>query len=433
MSLLQLMTVGRKRAPALEWNADQAEAIRKINAFIADEGAREIGIFGAAGTGKTSVVGFALANVRQRVAFCAPTHKAAGILASKAPPWIPCYTVHKILGCKKRYDEENGEILFLPDPSSSLIDQYDVIVIDECSMIGETIHGWIIEAAARTGVKIVWLGDPYQLPPVKDGLKAPAFGVKRYHELTVIMRHTGIIQTLCDEVREAIIARTPAPVVTRDRVGYDGHGEIKRYPNSEEGIAAFLGYYMEDPKTAKALAFKNDDVDFLNGYLRRMIYGDEADTPFLVGERLVLVDTYESPTVGGVYHSGAELTLHEAEQTIEKGLKCWRLQVETDYGAEFEAFAFGSKAEHVAGARMIGRLRQDGKDGLGWRPYFDAVETFARVRPGYATTIHKSQGSTYDRVFILQSELLTLTWDRDLLSRLLYVAFSRARREICVV
>jgi len=433
MSLFSLIDKPRARtAPAVELNDDQQKSVEKINRFLNDQKARYFGLFGAAGTGKTTAIGQALYDYHKEIAFTAPTHKATGILASKAPSWIDCYTIHKLLGCKKHYDKENGNIEFRPSQSGELIGDYPVVVVDECSMIGETMWSWIEDAAERNGTKVIFLGDPYQLPPVNDGDYSPTFDIdeKMCHELTKIMRHQGVIQRTCDKVREAIIKGVRPPFAEEAK---DDHGEIIKHRNSESGLAAFFERFLEHVDESKILAFKNDDVDFCNGYVRKMLYGDKAEKePYIPGERLVLAETYESPTVGGVYHTGTECTLVDAEQENRLGLACWRLYLETDYGAGFEAFAFGSKNERAKYRRKIGRLKQDGKDGLGWRPYFEHKETFARVRPGYATTCHKSQGSTFDRVFLLQSELVGL-WDASLLARLLYVSYSRARKEIVLV
>ena len=100
-------------------------------------------------------------------------------------------------------------------------------------------------------------------------------------------------------------------------------------------------------------------------------------------------------------------------------------------GAGFEAFVFGSKDQRRAFMEKIKDLKA--KSGSGsWRGYFAVKEAFARVRPGYATTIHRAQGSTFDRVFLLQSGLVVL-WDQELLARLLYVAYSRAKEEIVLL
>ncbi len=56
---------------------------------------------------------------------------------------------------------------------------------------------------------------------------------------------------------------------------------------------------------------------------------------------------------------------------------------------------------------------------------------YLRARPGYATTVHKSQGSTWSDVYVLQSDICRndKPFERN---RLLYVAYSRAARRLVV-
>jgi ATP-dependent exoDNAse (exonuclease V) alpha subunit len=51
------------------------------------------------------------------------------------------------------------------------------------------------------------------------------------------------------------------------------------------------------------------------------------------------------------------------------------------------------------------------------------------LRAAYAQTINKSQGSTYDRVFIDLDDLARCS-SGDQLARMLYVGFSRARHQV---
>ena len=51
------------------------------------------------------------------------------------------------------------------------------------------------------------------------------------------------------------------------------------------------------------------------------------------------------------------------------------------------------------------------------------------LRPEDASTVHKSQGSTFDTVFIDLSDLSTCR-QPDMAARLLYVAFTRARNRV---
>jgi ATP-dependent exoDNAse (exonuclease V) alpha subunit len=57
------------------------------------------------------------------------------------------------------------------------------------------------------------------------------------------------------------------------------------------------------------------------------------------------------------------------------------------------------------------------------------VENWIDLRAAYAQTVNKSQGSTYDRVFIDLDDIRRCN-SGDQIARMLYVAVSRAREQV---
>jgi hypothetical protein len=64
-----------------------------------------------------------------------------------------------------------------------------------------------------------------------------------------------------------------------------------------------------------------------------------------------------------------------------------------------------------------------------WREYYTVQETWLDLRPAYASTVHKAQGSTYKKVFIDLSDIGRCTIASDV-ARMLYVAISRASEKV---
>ena len=64
-----------------------------------------------------------------------------------------------------------------------------------------------------------------------------------------------------------------------------------------------------------------------------------------------------------------------------------------------------------------------------WRVYYGMKNFFPDIRPRDAKTIHKAQGSSVDDVFIDLNDLAHC-FDENVTRRLLYVAISRARKNI---
>jgi len=64
-----------------------------------------------------------------------------------------------------------------------------------------------------------------------------------------------------------------------------------------------------------------------------------------------------------------------------------------------------------------------------WERYYYMQEKIPELRARHACTVHKSQGSSYDTIFIDAADLSTCR-QPDMVARLLYVAVSRARKRV---
>ena len=156
-----------------------------FQAFMQDREAWDMYITGAAGTGKTTKlkekVQYCIDNEIPYVV-CAFTHKACGILRSKLPPGACVRTLHSFLGkrpcintnaTKKEHVNQNVRSQGLDTKSSETDEEPEVLFLDEYSMVGEKDFMDIREAQdsdydSIPELKVVWIGDPHQLPPVRS-------------------------------------------------------------------------------------------------------------------------------------------------------------------------------------------------------------------------------------------------------------------------
>jgi len=202
----------------------------------------------------------------------------------------------------------------------------------------------------------------------------------------------------------------------------DEHGEVINLHRTE-----FIDALMGDLGRAKVLAYTNKAVIWINAYIREQLFGADAQ-PFEPGERLVLVETF-SDGIYGMLHTETEVNVKTAGRAKLMGLDCWKLNVDYLEGGHFELYTLdaGQRGEYY---RRLAKAKDRGKAGAGWGEFYDLKEAFARVRPGWATTIHKSQGSTYDHVYLIQTNVLSTATDPAVRKMLLYVAYSRARKKL---
>lgn len=390
---------------------------------------------GYAGTGKTSVIQeFVRRNGGHEIILTAPTNKAVKVLSQKnrqAGLGTECATIYKLLGVKPGNSDEKRSLKKDGRDSSGL---YDVVVIDECSMLSEEMVGYIQKALKHKVV--VYVGDPRQLPPVGEEL-SPSFGIKRKAVLNTVMRQRGEnpIVALTADIRAMIDAGEVDWSAFGSAMGTDGSGIFKADGSLEAWLEdAFLSdEFKADNDTFRYLAWTNKTVNSINAHVRAMIYGKDAPA-FVVGERLLMRKPVIHHVAGRVvmsFSTDEEAVVTAATIETWQDVTCWALILRGDDGVTDSVHVV-----HANGAEMYQAKEAEMKDRARasrgfWPDYFKFIESFGEVQPVYAMTVHRSQGSTFDSVFI---DLLDIRGNRNEIEmlKLLYVGASRPRRFLVV-
>ena len=188
---------------------DQKEGIKNICGFLYNTKKTTHGLYGYAGTGKTTTITKLIhyllyKNYINSIVFTAPTNKAVNVIKSKFRNdlddllrnkfkthleenmsfddilekleekgfKVHFLTIHKLLNYQNDFDIE-GERIFIKGDKAS-ISNYDLVIVDECSMIPFQIVSHLFEEANKTNLlakrrpKILYIGDHCQLPPVNE-------------------------------------------------------------------------------------------------------------------------------------------------------------------------------------------------------------------------------------------------------------------------
>jgi len=141
------------------WTQQQSAALSAIGAWARQRGGQQVmKMFGFAGTGKTTLADSVSKDIDGTI-FCAPTGKASLVLRKKG--CTGAQTIHSTI-YKALEDDVTGEVSFKLNPDSPAAGAR-LIVVDEASMVDEEIGRDLMSF----GTKILVLGDPAQLPPVR--------------------------------------------------------------------------------------------------------------------------------------------------------------------------------------------------------------------------------------------------------------------------
>lgn len=461
-------------------NKGQKIAFHGIIDFLANPQYDALVLKGYAGTGKTFLVKRVLEYVTQtenlsKIAITAPTNKAVNVLfkASIANskglnPYIfedlfdrsarlTYSTIHKLLAMRPVNNNATGEMSFEVDPKNpSNISDFKYLVVDECSMLVNALCHDLMKHSATT--RIIFMGDPCQIPPVKQGDAIPFSKNPPYNfltlELTEIMRQKSDnpIIGASFEVRDNINELTPIPVI-KTEINERGHGITYLNNNHREDKDKIMPLlkerfdskeFLENPDYMKVIAYRNKTIDYMNNVIRQLLYGQEA-LHYVVGEKLIvqksifkkgdkywkiILTTSEELEVKSVKH----LPFHYFQGMVNLAGTVYELEVtsydllkDRDVDNTIRVLHPSHTEEYK---KLIESCRQRAlrtRNPHDWATFFDIQKWFADVSYNYAITAHKAQGSTYKNVLFLEDDIDMATKPSILeKNRIKYTSYSRA-------
>jgi exodeoxyribonuclease-5 len=165
-----------------------------------------------------------------------------------------------------------------------------LLVVDECSMVGRELYAHILRAAAPVEAQVLFVGDPAQLPPVKEKV-SPTFA-QTVHQVTltasVRQARDHPLLALATELRETLDG-APFPRLTTRVVAGLGIAVVEPADFEAALLASFASpAYAQDPDHCRVLTWTNARSHYYNARIRRQLLGPDADRYLILpGERLV--------------------------------------------------------------------------------------------------------------------------------------------------
>jgi len=341
---------------------------------------------GYAGTGKTTIESAFTDTVSGRVIRAAYTGKAA--LRMQQISGKQASTVHSIAYRLLEDGSESGKVepKFELNLLESPIIGARLLVLDECSFINEEMG----EDLLKFKVPILVLGDPGQLPPPKGN----GYFTNRKPDAMLTEVHRQAL--------DSPIIRIATEIRNGKSLGRCIEPGAKIYPLSKD-----FDYTQELlladqilTGTNKVRLATNDRVRDLLGY---------TDAYPVVGDKLICLKNQRklglfnglSATVEQVRHANEDVLLLDLDTEIGKRKEVDILPV---------CFTDREAAEGI--------------------PYRQKAE-YSEFDYGYCITVHKSQGSQWNNVLILDDG--HLSWKKDERAKWLYTAVTRAAESLTVL
>ncbi len=422
----------------LKLNAQQREAVQRMKQFLASEADLFL-LQGFAGTGKTTTIQSFIRDIqskqkRVKVAFTAPTNKAVKVLSRMASEWnlqsVDTMTIHQVLGLQLKPSRDGG--MKLEPKGIDYLSHYDLIVLDEASMVNQEL--WVhtmFGLANCSRAKLICMGDPAQLPPVGEQA-SQVFSITDRAELTEVVRQAkdNPITQLVDAARQAVYDSSVVIPKQSKQNREEGVWWIDRPEWLYHLVAAFKSEgFQSDADHARALAWTNRECDWLNNYVRSKIYEPEGD-PFVEGELLIAREPiFRDGEI--VLPTSSECRVVSVERSFRDGYRCWNLEVISDAGGMYD-FQVLHRNERDRYLQNLSELEQQARQQWtkpNWKAYFELKQQFAYLDYGYAITTHKSQGSTFQNVFVVDPDI-DCNPNRGEAAQCRYVAYSRAAKRL---
>ena len=359
-------------------SGEQEAAIRAVSVWLkTPRGKPYFYLAGYAGTGKTTLARHLAEGVDGDVVYGAFTGKAALVMRSKGCRGAG--TIHSLI---YRLEDETAESPSFRINADSPVAKAELVVIDEVSMVGEDLAKDLLSF----GTKVLVLGDPAQLPPVRGT------GYFTADEPDVMLTEVH------RQARDNPVVRLSMDVREGRRLEVGDFGETRVVRRGDLDPAAVVA-------ADQVLVGMNRTRHLYNRRLRELA-GRTSTLPE-VGERLVCLRNNRGKGLlnGGLWTVAAVSARPDGlvklgVEPADPGVKRRRVEV-TVHPSHFTEEA-----------------PPPGRTSL--------LDDFTY---GYALTVHKAQGSQWDRVTLFDE-----SWAfRDDRARWLYTGITRAAEAITVV
>lgn len=479
----KLTPVNNKDNIVYNFTNDQQKAIDGIINFIAkdfDSAKYIVGLTGAGGTGKTFITKYIINHCKYSpsvIKCTSSTHKACRVF-SQAIGGKAVDTIQSTFGLRldlKLEDFNPANPQFNPMAKPKL-NNVKILLVDEASMLPAKLVTFICNKCKELQIKIIFIGDSFQLAPVNERKSIAfdrCFEVYNLREL-VRQSHQNPIVNLLELLRYDIEHKTYRFLeYISKHIGETNYNELGEGFTicSNKVFKDVIDFSFRDEKYTnnidmyRIVAYTNASVSGWNTYIRNEIIKD-ADKNIITKNDLIM--SYKT-----IVNEFNEIVISNSEEYIINDIVNF---IDDKY--DFKGFLVKFQAIHggvitkplfiidhrdrytiMRYHKILTELKNAALNSNGgtrvtrWKQYYDfrkkyllAANIIGQIGEliherdldyGFAISAHKSQGSTYESVFVDVNDMVYNKngkpySDQDDLLRRLYVACSRAKKELII-
>jgi len=385
----------------IDLSQDQKDVLNTLWRWYKDENKKPyITLGGYAGTGKTTLISIfrkylVEAKKKDKVAFCSYTGKATRVLRAKiveAGALRPKDSISTIHGLIYSPIENKDEEIVGWEQKEEL--EYQLIIVDEASMIDERIWRDLLSYH----IPIIAVGDHGQLPPISGAfnlVEKPMLKLEKIHR----------------QAAENPIIKLSIDARTTGKIEYGKYGTNikkldKKDPETQEYVNEILGRYNKDTLVLCGYNFTRIK---LNKFIRNAL-GFETDEPKVRDRVICLRNNHQKDVYNGMLGTITEISAEGKENYYAA----------IDMDEEDNRFRGLISQEQFNNTESLNFTKK--------RKESVAVDLFDF---GYATTVHKAQGSQAKRVILFEERFSKM--DDDMWKRWLYTAVTRAEEELIII
>lgn len=425
---------------------------------------------GAAGTGKTTLISYFLDKItdtysKSKICICAPTHKAKKVIQSKTK-WKNSETLQALLGLKLDINLDDFDINNLQFNSigDRKIRDFELVIIDESSMVNTDLFMTIKDCAKSTGTKILFVGDSKQLNPIKEYNVSLALTscLNNYNLTEVVRQQNGnplleILNCLRLDIENNTnnyieLLKNRPKACNNSNEGYEVLNSIDF--STKLDILFKSEDFKKDKNYCRFISWTNQSITETNKWIRKSIFKETE--ALSLNDILLGYKTISDGDFANLVNSD-DYTIKEITEKVsnydEIQIKILLVELESiDTGQNSTvSIVKPDNNNYTSFIEVLNDLLLDAKTSRskrGWKAFYEFKDNNLLLENlfepntkqlivkkdidyGYGITIHKSQGSTYNTVFINGKDINKNFTDSER-KKLWYVALSRASNKVYI-